>query len=354
MSARERLLCGNDSIKPGIKAMSLLNVYSLQRRLKRKLPYVLIVLFLIFGYFGGFFSDLVSSAERDPFAELSSSTLKKILNLERENQRLRSALKRFNIAEDEYLDSTLSVIYVITPTYTRPQQKAELTRLKNIFLHIPSLHWIVVEDAEEKSSLVSQFLKLSGLPYTHLNQPTPEEWKLQKTDPNWRKPRGVLQRNLGIHWLRRKFTAGNIRKGVVYFADDDNTYSIELFNEMRDTKTVSVWPVGLVGGVMVERPQVSLVDYQSRYEVSGWLTGWRPDRPFATDMAGFAVNLNLLVKNPDAEFSLKSKRGFMESDFLEKITTLSELEPKADLCTKVYVWHTQTLKPDLKIGRAHV
>ncbi|XP_068212160.1 galactosylgalactosylxylosylprotein 3-beta-glucuronosyltransferase I [Palaemon carinicauda] len=328
--------------------MALLNIYSLQRKMKRKVPYILIVLFLIFGYYGGFFSELISSAERDPFAELSSSTLKKILNLQRENQKLRSALRKYNIAEDEYLDRTVTVIYVITPTYTRPQQKAELTRLKNIFLHIPSLHWIVVEDAKEKSNLVSQFLKVSGLPYTHLNQPTPEVWKLQETDPNWHKPRGVLQRNLGMKWLRRKLSAGNIRKGVLYFADDDNTYSIELFEEMRDTKKVSVWPVGLVGGVMVERPQVLLVDHESRYEVSGWLTGWRPDRPFATDMAGFAVNLNLLMESPDAEFSFKSKRGFLESDFLEKITTRSELEPKADLCTKVYVWHTQTLKPNLK------
>ena len=53
-------------------------------------------------------------------------------------------------------------------------------RLKNVFLHVPSLHWIVVEDAEEKSTLVSQFLKSSGLTYTHLNEPTPEEYKLQK------------------------------------------------------------------------------------------------------------------------------------------------------------------------------
>ena len=45
---------------------------------------------------------------------------------------------------------------------------------------------------------------------------------------------------------------------MVYFADDDNTYSTELFEEMRTTKKVSVWPVGLVGGLMVERPKVDL------------------------------------------------------------------------------------------------
>jgi len=31
---------------------------------------------------------------------------------------------------------------------------------------------------------------------------------------------------------------------------------VELFEEMRATKKVSVWPVGLVGGIMVEKPIV--------------------------------------------------------------------------------------------------
>ena len=107
---------------------------------------------------------------------------------------------------------------------------------------------------------------------------------------------------------------------------------------MRDTKTVSVWPVGLVGGVLVERPRVSLVEHLSRHEVTGWLTGWRPDRPFAMDMAGFAVNLDLLLKRVNVEFSFESRRGFLESDFLGKLVTRSQLEPKADLCTKVIVF----------------
>ena len=34
-------------------------------------------------------------------------------------------------------------------------------------------------------------------------------------------------------------------EGVIYFADDDNTYSLDIFEEMRTTKTVSVWPVGI-------------------------------------------------------------------------------------------------------------
>ena len=43
---------------------------------------------------------------------------------------------------------------------------------------------------------------------------------------------------------------------VVYFADDDNTYDDALFEVMRDAGSVAVWPVGLVGGLMVEKPKV--------------------------------------------------------------------------------------------------
>ena len=54
---------------------------------------------------------------------------------------------------------TFTPIYIVTPTYARPQQKAELTRLKNTFLLIPSVHWIVIEDAPAKTSLVTRFVK---------------------------------------------------------------------------------------------------------------------------------------------------------------------------------------------------
>lgn len=38
-------------------------------------------------------------------------------------------------------------------------------------------------------------------------------------------------------------------------------------------------------------------------------------------------------------------KGLQESEFLGYFTTMAELEPLADKCTKVYVWHTRTEKP---------
>lgn len=54
---------------------------------------------------------------------------------------------------------------------------------------------------------------------------------------------------------------------------------------MRTTKKVGVWPVAFAGQLAVERPNVE------NGKVVGWLVKWRPERPYATDMAGFAVNL---------------------------------------------------------------
>lgn len=66
---------------------------------------------------------------------------------------------------------------------------------------------------------------------------------------------------------------------------------------MRFTKKVSVWPVGLVGGLLVERPEVNV----TTGHVVGWNSQWRPERPFPIDMAGFAINLQHLLNNPQVK-----------------------------------------------------
>ena len=92
---------------------------------------------------------------------------------------------------------------------------------------------------------------------------------------------------------------------------------------------MSVWPVGLVGNLRYEAPILK------NGKVHSFFTFWKPQRPFAMDMAGFAVNLKLLFESPNAKFPLRVKRGYLESDFLQMLTQRDELEPKADNCTKV-------------------
>lgn len=117
-----------------------------------------------------------------------------------------------------------ATIYVITPTYARKVQKAELTRVSQTFSHLTGFHWIVVEDAVNKTELVSNFLKNSDVEgYTHLNV---------KSSLSTR-TRGIAQRNLALDWVLDN-TNGTTDKGVVYFADDDNTYDLKIFHEVRE------------------------------------------------------------------------------------------------------------------------
>lgn len=120
-------------------------------------------------------------------------------------------------------------IYIITPTHGRLEQKADLTRLSYTLRLVPNIHWIVVEDSPTKTVLVKKFLSTSKISYTHLNAATPTDFKLKEKDPNWLKPRGVLQRNAGLNWLRKQPGV----TGVLYFADDDNTYDLRLFEEVH-------------------------------------------------------------------------------------------------------------------------
>lgn len=100
---------------------------------------------------------------------------------------------------------------------------------------------------------------------------------------------------------------------------------------MRSTKKVSVWPVAFVGGLRYESPKVN-----TRGKVYGWKTVFDPHRPFAIDMAGFAVNLQCILSKPQAYFKLHGvKGGYQESSLLKELVTLSDLEPKAANCTKV-------------------
>uniref|UniRef100_A0A8C3UWI1 Galactosylgalactosylxylosylprotein 3-beta-glucuronosyltransferase n=1 Tax=Catharus ustulatus TaxID=91951 RepID=A0A8C3UWI1_CATUS len=238
---------------------------------------------------------------------------------------------------------TLPTIHVVTPTYSRPVQKAELTRLANTLLHVPNLHWILVEDSQRRTPLITRLLRDTGLNYTHLNVETPRNYKLRGDMRDPRIPRGTMQRNLALRWLRETFNKNNSQPGIVYFADDDNTYSLELFEEMRSTRKVSVWPVAFVGGLRYESPKVNAAG-----KVYGWKTVFDPHRPFAIDMAGFAVNLRLILQRSQAYFKLRGvKGGYQESSLLRELVTLSDLEPKAANCTKILVWHTRTEKPVL-------
>ena len=54
------------------------------------------------------------------------------------------------------------------------------------------------------------------------------------------------------------------------------------------------------------------------------------------DMAGFAINLQLIKDHPNARFVMDAGRGNLESSLLTQMgVKLEDLEPRAANCTKV-------------------
>ena len=57
----------------------------------------------------------------------------------------------------------------------------------------------------------------------------PETFK--KLDPKSR-PKGVSNRNAALKWILQNVHKSEGISGAIYFADDDNTYDVRLFEEV--------------------------------------------------------------------------------------------------------------------------
>lgn len=64
--------------------------------------------------------------------------------------------------------AALPPLYIITPTFRRGEQLAELTRLGYTLKHLANLFWLVVEDSEKPTPAVTKLLTRIGVPFAHL------------------------------------------------------------------------------------------------------------------------------------------------------------------------------------------
>lgn len=287
--------------------------------------------------------------------------------------------------------------YIITPTYERWTQKPDLTRIAHSFflsalVHNFKFNWIIVEDSKftQPSKLLKNFkaewdqfiLKHSPnqLPLIKielLTASTDDRIKLGKEDPNWLWPRGVNQRNKALNFIYNKIDL--VETSLIYFADDDNTYDTNLFVnfwkfgqmnfEFPHDPKVAITPTGIVGGLKWEGPNCA----ENFQPFKKFHTAWKPYRPFPIDMASFILKTSQAVKTKPL-FSSRTRRGYLESDFLIKYLNVSEYTLNYDQgkdtlnympneevndkiyknevvgvnCDKILVWHTQTVKPKEK------
>ena len=111
-------------------------------------------------------------------------------------------------------------LFAITPTYRRQVQKSQLVRLKQTFLHVKNFHWIIVEDANKTSDLVTKLFQDTTMKYTILA--TTHAWN-KSEDKVW------ASRNAGLNYI---LGLDKDTRGVVFFADDDYTYDLDIFEQV--------------------------------------------------------------------------------------------------------------------------
>lgn len=93
---------------------------------------------------------------------------------------------------------------------------------------IPNLHLIVVEDGEKPTTTLRNTLANYHLNFTHIACSSKVFCRLNKQKEKKCNAKGSAPRNCGLEWLK----LNNINDGVIYFADDDNFYDKELFEEV--------------------------------------------------------------------------------------------------------------------------
>lgn len=117
------------------------------------------------------------------------------------------------------LDPGRKLLIIVTPTYNRPFQAYYLTRLAHTLRLVPPpVLWLVVEMPSQTLETASVLMQ-TGIMYRHL---------VCKTNLTDVRDRFVHQRNLALQHIEM-----HQLNGVVYFADEDNVYSQDVFEEMR-------------------------------------------------------------------------------------------------------------------------
>ncbi|GJR76740.1 probable beta-1,4-xylosyltransferase IRX9H [Tanacetum coccineum] len=221
-------------------------------------------------------------------------------------------------------------VIVVTPTYNRALQAFYLNRLGHVLRLVPSpILWIVVEMNVASTETTNVFRGM-GVMYRHL------VCGKNLTDVN---DRGVHQRNTALEHIEH-----HKLDGIVYFADDDNVYSLELFETLRDISRFGTWPVAMVAQsknkATLEGPVCN--GSQVTNEKSKRL------RRFHVDMSGFAFNSTILwdpkrwgkrssalIRQVDTV-----KEGFQETTFIEQLVEdESQMEATPCGCSKIMNWH---------------
>ncbi|KAJ0086331.1 hypothetical protein Patl1_08734 [Pistacia atlantica] len=197
-------------------------------------------------------------------------------------------------------------LIVITPTYNRAMQAYYLNRLAQVLRLVePPVLWIVVEE-NAASFETAEMLRKTGVMYRHL----------------------VCQKNFEQY--------------------DDNVYTIDLFESLREISRFGTWPVAMLAQsknkAILEGPVCN------GSQIIGWHTNEKSKRlrRFHVDMSGFAFNSTILwdpkrwkrpFRNPIRQLDTV-KEGFQETTFIEQVVEDErQMEGTPPSCSKILNWH---------------
>ncbi|KAI4337557.1 hypothetical protein L6164_015956 [Bauhinia variegata] len=225
-------------------------------------------------------------------------------------------------------------LIVVTPTYNRALQSYFLNRLGQVLRLVPPpILWIVVE-MNSASTETAEILRKTDVMYRHL---------VCTKNSTSVKDRGVHQRNTALDHIEH-----HRLDGIVYFADDDNIYSLKLFETLRDISRFGTWPVAMLAQsknkAILEGPVCN------SSQVIGWHTNEKSKRlrRFHVDVSGFAFNSTILwdpkrwrrpTSSPIRQLGTV-KEGFQETTFIEQLVEdESQMEGSPPDCSKIMNWH---------------
>ncbi|XP_031404983.1 probable beta-1,4-xylosyltransferase IRX9H isoform X1 [Punica granatum] len=236
-----------------------------------------------------------------------------------------------------------STLIVVTPTQTGPFQAYYLNRLAGTLRLVPPpLLWVVVE-MNAQSPETADVLRKTGVMYRHV------VCDKNLTDV---KDRRIHRRNAALSHI-----AAHRLDGIVYFADAENIYSVDLFEDMRKIRRFGAWVVGKVSErrnrAMLEGPVCNGT------QIVGWHIDrskrWARARRFHVGMSGFAFNSTILwdpkrwhrpTLEPIRQLD-NLKEGFQVTAFVEQIVEdESQMEGLPPGCSRVMVW-------EIRQGNSH-
>uniref|UniRef100_A0ACD5Y4C3 Uncharacterized protein n=1 Tax=Avena sativa TaxID=4498 RepID=A0ACD5Y4C3_AVESA len=235
---------------------------------------------------------------------------------------------------DEHGDKLL---IVITPTRARASQAYYLSRMgQTLRLVQPPVLWLVVEAGKPTPEAA---LALRHTAVMHRYVGCCEKLNASDSAADYRSH----QMNAALEVVEN-----HRLDGVVYFADEEGVYSLQLFERLRQIRRFGTWPVPVIsdGGnaVVLEGPVCK------QNQVVGWHTSGEGNKlqRFHVAMSGFAFNSTMLwdskLRSHLAWNSIQHpemvEQGFQGTTFVEQLVEdESQMEGIPADCSQIMNWH---------------